>query len=157
MRRGKQRLEIITNLQASLLKQKEAFERGHEIPAEISESEYGEIARIETTHIIEDRARSIGLGRNEAADATYLIQNSREMLSAKDQLDLEARARVESAILQLSTEPSPSEASKDRATGVLRLAVPETSVEIQYQIDEEHRRVLLLSLQRSNVSEKVDV
>ena len=118
MRRGKQRLEIITNLQASLLKQKEAFERGHEIPAEISESEYGEIARIETTHIIEDRARSIGLGRNEAADATYLIQNSREMLSAKDQLDLEARARVETAILQLSTEPSPSEASKDRATGV---------------------------------------
>jgi hypothetical protein len=68
------------------------------------------------------------------------------MLVQKDQLDLETRAHVEAAILQLSAEPSALEAAKDKDAGVLRLAVPETSIQILYQIDEEQRRILLLSL-----------
>jgi hypothetical protein len=157
MRRAKQKLETILALQKTLMKQKEGPATGRVSSAQLSPSEYEEIARIETTQIIEDRARSIGLAQNEPPDATYLIQNSKEMLSGKHQLDLETRTRVETAIFQLSTDPSPPDAVKDSETGVLRLPVPETSVEIVYHIDEEQRRIFLLSLNRSNASEKVDV
>ncbi len=61
MRRGKQRLEIVMNLQATLLGHKEAFESDQESTVDISSADYYKIAGIERAHIIDDRAQSIKL------------------------------------------------------------------------------------------------
>lgn len=149
MRRGKQRLEIVTNLQATLLGHKEVFESDQESTLDISSADYYKIAGIERAHIIDDRAKSIIRAHKESPDSSYVIQKSREMLGANAELDLNARARVDDQILHLMTNPSPPGVTEDPGTGYLRLSVPETSVDILYQVDEERHRIRLLALPSS--------
>lgn len=149
MRRGKQRLEIVTSLQASLLGRKEVFESDQESTLDISSADYYKIASIERAHIIDDRAKSIKMAHKESPDSSYVVQKSREMLGAKAKLDLNARVRIDDQIFHLMTNPLPPGVTEDPETGYLRLSVPEASVDILYQVDEERHRIRLLALQSS--------
>ncbi len=149
MRRGKQRLEIVMRMHESLSEHKETFESDHESAVDISSADYDKIASIERAHIITDRAKSIEMARKESLDSSYVIQKSREMLGAKAALDLDARVRVDDQIFHLVTNPLPPGVTEDPGTGYLRLSVPETSVDILYQVDEQRHRIRLLALQSS--------
>jgi hypothetical protein len=81
------------------------------------------------------------------------MQKSREILAAEAKLDFDTRLLVENQILRLTTEPFPDGHINDPDTGTIRLFVPDTSVEIVYQVDQDNRRIGLLSLQKTNSSE----
>jgi hypothetical protein len=147
MRRGKERLDVITGLQASLLQGKEDPAGRADVASEISTSAYDKIARMERAHIIADRAQSIKSAAKEAADSSYLIQMSRDLAGAKAQLDSHSRLQVDDEVLKLMTEPRPPEAKTDSKTGHLLLRVPETSVSIRYDIDEAGHRIRLYTLE----------
>jgi hypothetical protein len=147
MRRGKQRLEVVTNLQASLLGRREVFESDQESILDISSTDYNRIASIERAHIIDDRANSIKMGHKESLNSSYVIQKSHKMLGATSGLDLKARVRVNDQIIRLMTNPSPPGVTEDPGTEkILRLSVPETSVDILYQVDEKRHRIRVLDL-----------
>ena len=116
---------------------------------DISSADYHKIAGIERAHIIDDRAKSIKMAHKESPDSSYVIQKSREMLGAKAKLDLNARVRIDDQIFHLMTNPLPPGVTEDPGTGYLRLSVPEASVDILYQVDEERHRIRLLALQSS--------
>ena len=146
MRRGKQRLTVVMNLQDSLAQHKDATEVGAEASVAIPRQSYDAIAAIERAQLIDDRRQSIVKGRKEARDSAYLVQSSREILGAKSRLDLDARARLDEQILALVSNPSPPEAKRDSATGYSRIPIAQTDVDLVYQLDPEKHRIRLLSL-----------
>lgn len=141
MRRGKQRLELVDRLRATLSKYEDAFGQDGEQRVSIDADEYDQIARIERAHIIADRQRSIDQGLKEARTSGYLIQRSHEMQAAKAKLDPATAVLVENQILQLTTDPMPTGTAQHPDTGIFRLRVPETEVEILYKVDEDSRRI----------------
>ena len=147
MRRGKQRLDVVRGLRASLSKYEKSFEQDKLQRINIDAKEYDKIARMERAQIIRDRQQSIDMGLKKARTFGYLIQKSREMQAAKARLEPSIKILVENQILQFRTEPVPTGSSEDLDTGTFRLQVPDTDVEIVYQVDQDNRRIKIFSLQ----------
>lgn len=146
MRRGKEQLEVVARLQSSLAGYKEAAEQAEGTPIDIPAEEYEQIAQIERAQISRHRAQSIQAGFEEPGAATYLVQKSRTVRSAQAQLDPMTRLRVQNQIDALTTEPRPSGATEDPKTKTWRLRVPETSVEIDYSVDDATQRIKIFFL-----------
>ena len=146
MRRGEARLKVVNDLQTSLSKHEKSFEEDSQQRISIDADEYDLIARIERAQIIADRQRSIDKGVKEARTAGYLIQQSRDVIDSKSRLDPAIRPLVEDQILQLTTDPAPIGSREEPGSGLIRLLVPETPVEIVYQVDRDNHRLRVFSL-----------
>ncbi len=151
MQRGKQRLNLVNNLRSALAEHEETFEHDKEQQVRIDANEYYRIAEIEREQIISDRQRSISLYSKKALRSEFVIQQSREVRATKANLDKATAALVGDQILQLTTDPRPSGSTEDPDTGTIRLPVPETAVEIEYQVDKDDRRIRVIAVRLVDV------
>jgi hypothetical protein len=135
IRRGRERLSVVAELQDSLSKSGTATEDAAEI--EISSDVYSQIAQIERSHIIQDRQRSIGRGHREDDGVTHLVQVSVLAQEAKASLEPDTRVRVQNQIVALMHNPEPEEGRPDPDTGLMVLRVPGTSVDMLYRVKDD--------------------
>lgn len=145
MRRGRERIEAVRQLQASLAPQtaREGAEQ------EISAVHYHKIAAIEREQIIRDRQRS--LRTDSAADeaSTYSVQRSRTAADVQGKLDPQTYLSVEKRVFDLMRNPLPDGHRTDPSTGLNQLQVPGTSFQISYRVDDENRRIRILDIEPS--------
>lgn len=146
MLRGKQRLDLVRRLQENLSKRYDANEQEVDDSFAVDPDYYNEIARIERTQIITDRQISIEKGLEEESTTDYVIQQSREVIAAKAELDQQTNSLVDDQILQLTRNPLPVGSTRDPDSRIAHLPVREASVEITYQVNEKERRIRVLSL-----------
>lgn len=147
MRRYKQRLEVVAQLQTSLAGYKDAAEQDEGKRINIPSEEYEQIAQIERAQILFEREKNILASFEEPDVPYYSVQKSRSVREALHQLDPATRLAVEDQIDELGIEPRLSGVTSDPKTNIHRLRVPETSVEITFTVDHDNRRVKILSLQ----------
>jgi hypothetical protein len=146
MRRGKERLEIVTRLQETLSKQAADPVPGA-AAATLSSSDYDIVAGMEREHIIKNRASSIISGRKEAGSSSYLCQSSRQMNEAKSKLPRDVLSKVDETVLRLLTNPMPSNATSDPQTGNRIVPIPDTELSILYDVNMDRHLVRLHDLQ----------
>jgi len=145
-RRNKDRLEFVSNLHRFLEEQLSQHKKGDESSISISAEEYQKIAQIERAQISRGRVQSI-LDSMEELDATpYVIQKSRAAQEAQDDLDAATRLRVQEQINDLMTAPRHPGVAEDSRTGNLELLVDQTSVIIAYAVDDNTRRIRIISV-----------
>lgn len=143
VRRGKQRLDVVMQLQDTLLKQAADPAQAE---VKVSAEEYAALANLERTQIIRDRAASIVTARKEAEAPGYLCQTSRQMSESKSRLAPEVLAQVESAIAGLLEDPRLRSAAAD-GVGVKRtLPVAGTALNIRFDVDPDRHVVRLHDL-----------
>jgi hypothetical protein len=151
MRRGKERLEIVTRLQEMLAKQATELGQDAAATATLSASDYEIVASMEREQIIKHRASSIISGRKEAASSSYLCLSSRQMNDAKSRLSRSLLSKVDETILSLLTDPMPSSSQLDPQTGNRMVRVPDTGLRIEYDVNVDRHLVRLRDLQGSTV------
>jgi len=144
VRRGKQRLEVVLRLQETL--QRKAADPSQTPEIKLSLDDYDAIASLEREHIIRDRASSIVSGRKESNAPGYLCQTSRQMYGAKRKLQPEVLGKVEGAIADLLANPVPVNATTDPVTGSRSIAVADTDLSIEYDVDSDRRLLRLYDL-----------
>lgn len=145
--RGLARMEAVTQLQASLSTYKEKAEQDKDGAIDVPSGVYQRIAQIEKAQITRDRAESILAYQQESDEATYIVQKSRAVREAQAQLDPMMRLRVQDRVDALAEVPRPAGAVEDPQTQTWRLRVPDTPIEIEFAVDNERKRVRILSLQ----------
>jgi hypothetical protein len=151
-RRNKVRLELISNLHTSLEDQFTQQGEGQESGISISAKDYQKIAQIERSQISRGRIESI-LADLEGTDVNpFVIQKSRAAQDAQGLLDTKTRLRVQEQIDALMTEPHPSGVDQNSKDGGLKMRVPQTTVVIGYTVDDNTRRIRILSVE--DISEK---
>lgn len=152
MRRSKQRFEIVKKLQRTLsTRQTQADARAQD--AEIPSGAIQMIAEIEREQIIQDRRRSLRLGSKKGQAPEYTIQQSRAVQQAKAQLDSDTARKVEDAIFALMGDPRPAAVGEDSKSGLSRLKVPGTPIELAYQVEDETRRIKIFDLTSTDEQE----
>lgn len=142
VRRGKERLEVVTRLRETLSKET----AGGAEAATLSSEDYDIVAGMEREHIIKHRASSIVAGRREAASSSYLCLASRQMYDAKSKLPQHLLSKVDETVLGLLTNPMPSNSVADPQTGNRVVPVPSTELSIQYDVNVERHLVRLHDL-----------
>jgi len=148
MRRGKERLEIVDQLQQSLSKHKTAFENSTaDKSINIASTDYDLLASLERMQILDDRQLSIQRARKESRESSYVIQKSHKMLDALYTLDSDTRVKVEDEILRLASDPMHQGAIREPQSGTLRIRVPDTTLDITYQIEFDDRRIKIYTLE----------
>ncbi len=143
MQRRRDRMEAVDQLLASLEETRsEAMEDTIDIPA----SAYRQIARIERQQIDHARKESI-LDFEQAEPAFYSVTKSAQTREAQAALPLRDKQLVQDQIDSLAEAPFP-EASREESRGVRALEVAGTAqgVRIDYVVDEETRRLQIVSL-----------
>ncbi len=149
VRSGRQRLEIVQNLEKSLEKQFSAVNDNAGAGATVSASEYDAIAGIERQQIIRDRVTSIAAARKETS-TEYMCQTSRQMYQTKSSLPPETLRRVEMTIADLLKDPSAGGRAKTGEAGRQVLRVADTPLCIHYGVDSVRHLVQLYELASPN-------
>lgn len=132
-------------LQKTLTEQAAQGDEAKEV--KLSPEEYNAIATLERQHIIRDRAKSIASARKQADGSGYLCQSSRQMHLAKSKLPPELLVKVEGAIAELLVDPSPAAAANDPRKEKSTIAVADTGLRIEYDVDRRRHLVRLYDLQ----------
>jgi hypothetical protein len=135
IRRGRERLNVVAQLQDSLRIPETATDDVTEV--EISPDVYSQIAQIERSHIIQERQRSIGRGHSDDDGVTHLVQTSVMAQKAKASLEPGTRVRVQNQIVELMYDPRPEESRPEQDTGLIVLRVPGTSIDIKYLVKDD--------------------
>jgi hypothetical protein len=152
VRRGREQFDVIRLLQRSPQERTEVENVTTDHGINIAESDYNQIAVLERRQIIRDRRLSIQRSKQQPDDGTYVVQKSHELLEAMDQLDSATRIRVEDRIFELVSQQTPEKLATGADNGCLRLRVPETQLEITYQVDSAANRIKIYSLEATNTS-----
>ncbi len=147
MRRGKQRLEIVTRLHAMLTSQAAA---PGAVEAKLSSDDYDILASLERGQIISERAGSIITAQREAPSASYSCQISRQMNDVKKTLPAELLARVDDVTLGLLKNPEPADSKREPDTEGRLVGVPGTDLRILYDVDKSRHLVRLFELRGWN-------
>ncbi len=119
---------------------------GEPEPREISSAARSAIAELERYQIMKERLRSLREAPEGGRIEGYTVQQSREVLEAKETLDPSIRSRVESQIFQLMEDPAPAGAVEDETSGLSRLAIRGTGLEIAYEVEEGAGRIKIFYL-----------
>ncbi len=82
-------------------------------------------------------------------EGEYALRMTRAMVGEAGRLDAATQLRVEARVEKLASEPQPPEARREAAGPAWLVPVPETTLEILYAVDEEERRVDLLSVRQA--------
>lgn len=152
LRSGKARLEMMSQRMAEITSLQESMARAADeagdgavaLPANLIE----QYSRVETDQIVRTRANAI----REAMRSTskeYSLLSSQQARQAKLGLSSDERSRVEAALDDLAKNPYPEASVSDGDTGLKRLPVAGTGLEIRYSVDENASQVRLASLEAS--------
>ena len=136
MRSGKAKLAVVRNLQ-QLLADMERDGSGEDPLPTIPPYAWQDIARIERAQIIRDRQSSLKIAAKQGRNPDYTVMQSRAVLHAKAQLDPSTNLKVEERIFALLGNPSPHDVLRNPDTGLRIVQIPDTPLEIGYQVDEE--------------------
>lgn len=150
MRQSKERLELISRLYSSLEKHKEKVEQDEDNRVPISAKVYEKIAQIERAQISRERVQSILGSLEEPGKFSYVLQKSHAVQQAQASLDATTRLRVQDQIDALMTEPRPPGVTEDPKAGTLHLCVPETSIIIRFTVDDQTRRIQVISVESTS-------
>ncbi len=139
--RGVDRLQEITRLRDRLTRDvtPEDSQAGR---IQVSAQDYDRVARLEKMKTLEDREQSVRRGVKLAKGSIFAVQKSLEAQSAIERLPSKARLKVEETLFELMSKPRPK-AAREEAGGVLRLPVPDASLALTYEVDDEHERIRL--------------
>lgn len=146
MKRGRERLDVVRHLHDALSVLEKSVGEVSDQPVSIDAEQYDQIARIERSHIIADRLRSIAAGSKEAPTSGYMIQQSHEMIVDKVKLDSHTRLLVEDQILKLTGDPMSTVPMVNSDNERFQISVPDTDIVLLYQVDQKNRRIRVLSL-----------
>lgn len=150
VRRSKERLILISRLYSSLEKRKEEVAQDEDSRVPIPAKVYEKIAQIERAQISRERVRSILGSQEEPGKFSYVLQKSHAAQQTQASLDVTARLRVQDQIDALMTEPRPPGVTEDPKAGTLHLRVPETSVMIRFTVDDQTRRIQIISVESTS-------
>ncbi len=109
-----------------------------------------EFSRIESEQIARSRANAIADSAN-TSKAEFSILSSNDVRRTKADLSPQDRLKVEEALDGLMLQPRPSDAQTETATGLLRLKVNGTELQILYAVDDAARQLKVVSLGQSAV------
>lgn len=140
MARGRERIQVISELRSSLLSDRNA---GHE--TDLEDHLYDEITRIERAQITADRRQSVRAASTTSAVRTFSLKEHRAVHEAKLALVPPAVANVQACIDRLIADPADDERYQMR-NGVSYARVPDTSLEIGFSVDWDAREIKVLSL-----------
>lgn len=149
--RGVDRLDDVARLREQLSKSV-SVEGAPADEFELSAPDYDKLSRLEkrTTQI--QREQSVKRGVQFAREQDlFAVQRSVQSQSAIEGLDSPSRFAVEKAIFDLMTNPRPVDSSLTEDS-LLNLPVPDTSLRLFYDVDDDSRNVRLHYLQSDDVS-----
>jgi cell division protein FtsL len=138
-------LEDVDRLRESLSRQRQEAKKAREEFVELPFAEAERLAEVEQAFIRRGRVAAIESARGGTA-AGHTLFRTPPARSQIEALDGRTRLLVESQLEELAFEPQPEGAAAGPAPGSWRLAVPETSVEIVYEVADEFRHVRILSV-----------
>ena len=141
MTRGRERLEVITELKSSLLGSRNAANE-----TQLAAEDYDEITRLERAQISSDRQRSLKAASTISMDDEFSSKENRAVREAKQALAPAAVAKVQACIDRLTADPRAQNAMKETRDGITYIRVPDTPLEIGFKIDWEAREIKVLSL-----------
>ncbi len=153
MRRNRERLGVTSRLYSSLEGYRQESRHGQDARIEIPPEDYEKIAQIERAQIARDRVQSILGGPEQAEAPPYAVYKSRTARQGQARLDTLTRFRVQDRIDALMAEPHPGGVLERPEAGAYRLRVPETPVIIGYTVDDQARRIQILSVKSACVTE----
>lgn len=146
MARARDRLRELERLRVRLAREGSSGAADSE-PAVISAEEYNRIARIETLRTFEQQQRTVRQAARLTTAPLYAIQRSLDVHAAIEQLQGDTRGVVEQVIFDLMSNPRPDNASVLAPSKLLSVPVPDTSLELRYELDEPANRLRIHSLQ----------
>ncbi|UCH89347.1 MAG: hypothetical protein JSV49_01485 [Thermoplasmata archaeon] len=148
MRRGKERLETVIELQLSLSDYRDTAEEAESKQVKIPTEQYDQIAQIERAQINREREESILASFDNADLLEYSVQKSRSVRDELATISPDIRMVIEDQIQELMIEPQPPGVKRDSKTELLQLRVPNAPVEIYFGIDEEAHRIMISSVKQ---------
>lgn len=143
--RSRDRHREITRLREQLAREAESGE-GSEASL-VSTEDYDHLARLEKQQAVEALNRSLHEGRKATRAQLYAIQRSLDFHAAIEQLQSDTRSTVDRVLFDLMTDPRPSQAQRLAASSLLSIPVPDSSLELLYEPDDDARRLRIHSLQ----------
>ncbi len=146
MRRGRERLSIVQELQHDLARHRP--DSGRADATEIDPDELRIIADMERAQIIEERRSSLRAASKDTPVPGYTVQQSRRVLDAKARLDPETSRRVQDQIYELMDDPL-GDSEPDSDTGMRRIRIRETPLEVGYEVEETTQRVRIVFLEQT--------
>jgi hypothetical protein len=141
IRRGTERFEVVAELRESLLASRDAQTGTAGVPVE----EYDQYVALERRQIARDRKRSLAKARRLPSQS-YALRMSRGAREATAVLNTGDLTSVSKRIQELVNEPQPPSTGAATGSGVTVVPVENTSLEIGFVVDHEHREVRVLSL-----------
>jgi len=154
---GKARMDMMSHRLAELTELKESMAH---LANRASQAEGGRVAlpsdviqqysRVETEQIARSRAQAI-TDSLRATQREFSILSSQQVRQAKTALAPGDRLKVEAALDRLMADPRPRAAEQDSGSGLFRLPVNGTGLELIYGLDESRLQLRLLTLQSSAV------
>lgn len=110
-----------------------------------------ELSRLERDHIARSRAAALAASATES-HSEFAVLSSNQALDFKRNLSPEKRWKVQEALDELMLDPRPKSAVSIPATTLMRQEVPETGIDIVYEIDDGAHQLKLLSLRDSSAT-----
>lgn len=138
---GRDRLEAVDELRASLLNSRASGSDDRQVPARV----YDAIAKLQRQQLAEDRHRVIRSVTETGLRKRYSSREHRSVRDARVELSSEDALKVQSCIDVLTLGPSECRPSRVVDT-VFYLPVDGTSLEIGYTVDHNAREIRILSL-----------
>jgi len=149
MSRAHKRLKIVTGLQESLAHREQATAEEDEA-AGFASTAAQVLGEMERSQIISERRQVLRRARQSKAGG-YALQQSVAVHRAKGQLDPSTGRKVEDQLQALALDPGRADsAGEDSQNGLRTLTVPETSLEIGYQVEPATRSIKIFHLGPSN-------
>jgi hypothetical protein len=144
MARAVDRLETVARLHTQLEQGRDSLDSGS---IQVSAADYERLAHLEKRRTIEARERSVRKGIKLTKAPIYAVQRSIDVQAAIEQLQADTRLGVEQAIFDLMTAPRSRKAAPLADSALLAVPVPETSLELHYEVDDQASRIRLHRLQ----------
>lgn len=148
--RGVDRLQDISTLRERLSRSYDDPKTAGD-PFELTAPDYDRLSRLEKRTTQMQRAQSVekGIEFTQNRDV-FAVQRSTQAQYAIEALESSARYAVEKTIFELMTEPRPPEA-KASGSSLLQVQVPDTSLVVAYDVDDNAKRVRVHYLQSEDI------
>lgn len=104
------------------------------------------MARMERAHIEAERQEAVARARREERPDDLVLLNTRDAVDEIRALEPETRIQVQEQAAELTHAVVSPGAEWDEESGLWRLVVPDTRVQLQYAIDTEKHQVRLVSV-----------
>ena len=116
----------------------------------VSRIDAEQLSAIEAAQINRERAQAIQ--ERDQVRNEYALLVSREVLDQRSNLDLETRLKLEVSLETLLEQPRPAAAAQLPASALLKIKVPDTGINLVYEVDEVRRQVKAVALEPKGAS-----